>query len=353
MCITNRHFRSVVIRGSTWDMKTPRNREIRGIFGIRVVLVFAIAASGCDDFRVCDALDAARQAELPPTLSETGLYENIVTQTLADDILAYEPGFPLWSDGAEKKRFLRLPTGTQIDSRDMDAWQFPEGTRFWKEFVRDGVRVETRVLAKIGPDADDWAAMAYVWNAEGTEALSTPAGLQNALGTTHDVPAAANCMGCHGGTKSRILGFSAIQLATSKGPLNLDEVANRQMLSEPPTKSIVLPGNDTDRAALGYLHGNCSHCHNQRRPERVGARCYDPEHSFDFTLRVGDLSSVQRTATFRTAVDNVISPGDPEESEVFQRISRRDPDWPSMPPLGTEIVDKSGVSTIRAWIHSL
>jgi len=334
-------------------MKSKDRCALRGRVGIFVFVALAIAVSGCDDYRVCDALAPSRQSTLPSALSETGLYADIATRTLANDVIAYEPGFPLWSDGAEKRRFFRLPKDTPIDTRDMDAWQFPEGTRFWKEFVRNGILVETRVLTKVGPDDGDWAAMAYVWNANGTDAVATPAGVDDALGTPHDVPASSACMGCHGGTKSRVLGFSAIQLATSTGPVNLDDIISRGMLSNPPAKNIVLPGDDKARAALGWLHANCSHCHNQRRPLRTGARCYDPEHDFDFTLRVGDLASVKNTATFRTAIDDVINPGDSAGSQVVRRISRRDPDWPSMPPLGTEVVDDHGVAVMRAWIDSL
>src|SRR5688572_31053294 len=61
----------------------------------------------------------------------------------------------LWADGATKRRWLFLPDGAQIDSADPDHWRFPAGTRLWKEFTRDGVRVETRIMHKTGDgDAD-------------------------------------------------------------------------------------------------------------------------------------------------------------------------------------------------------
>ena len=31
-----------------------------------------------------------------------------------------------------------------------------------------------------------------------------------------------------------------------------------------------VPGDPSTVAALGYLHANCSHCHNRDRPPRVG-----------------------------------------------------------------------------------
>jgi len=215
------------------------------------------------------------------------------------------------------------------------------------------VLVETRMLSKVGDAPEDWAALAYVWNAEGTDAVATPGGAPDARGTQHDVPAASACMACHGGTESRVLGFSAIQLATTSGDINLSGVIARGMLSDPPVDSIVLPGSSAARAALGYLHANCSHCHNQRRPPRGGSRCYDPDRDFDFMLRVDELGSVEDTATYRTAVGDVISSGHPDRSEVIRRVEKRDPSWPSMPPLGTEIVDEAGLATLRAWIEEL
>jgi len=61
-----------------------------------------------------------------------------------------------WSDGAEKFRYLYLPPGEKIDNANPDRWNFPVGSRIWKDFVRDGVSVETRMLYKTGPNSWDW-----------------------------------------------------------------------------------------------------------------------------------------------------------------------------------------------------
>lgn len=74
---------------------------------------------------------------------------------------------------------------------------------------------------------------------------------------------------------------------------------------------------------------------------------------FDFSLRVGELGGVERTATYRTAVGKVIRRGDPLHSALFLRVRERDPDAPTMPPLGTEVVDANGVALLRAWIEHL
>ncbi len=87
-------------------------------------------------------------APLPGRLSQTGLYRAGSSTEIAPDHLPYAPQYPLWSDGASKRRWIWLPPGTQIDASDPDRWQFPIGTRFWKEFSF-GERTETRYLERL------------------------------------------------------------------------------------------------------------------------------------------------------------------------------------------------------------
>src|SRR5262249_29697933 len=217
----------------------------------------ALSSAACGRPWVCDEVDEDRVSRAPKRLSETGLFADAARESLAPGVMAYAPRFQLWSDRADKRRWLSLPPGTQVDTSDMDAWVFPVGTKFWKEFTRDGVRVETRLIEKLGP-GDDWLALPYLWRSDQSDADAAPLGANNAGGTPHDVPASNLCGACHGGRRSFVLGFSAIQLSA-------------------PVQSFEVPGNDTERAALGYLHANCSNCHNQNLRARSGAICYRPE----------------------------------------------------------------------------
>jgi len=254
-----------------------------------------------------------------------------------------------------KRRWISLPAGAQIDTSDPDNWQFPVGTKLWKEFSRDGVRVETRLLQRTGPGADDWAVMAYLWDDALADARAVPDGVVDARHTPHNVPSAAECMGCHGGRKSRVLGFSAIQLAhdDQAGMVTLGELQRRGLLTAPPAGPVTLQASPEAIAATGYLHANCSHCHNHDRPASSGPRCFDPQQKFDFFLRTSDLGSVEQTAVYRTAVGSVIKRGDPDDSDVIKRMSGRDRIPPSMPPLGSKRVDDRGVATVRTWIQGL
>lgn len=303
--------------------------HVRGVAAVLATALLTLALSGCSRYWECAPPDAARQRQLPERLSQTGLYRADDPEQLSAGIEAFTPQFELWSDGASKRRWLSLPPGASVDQSDPDNWQFPVGAQLWKEFSVDGVRVETRTLRKVGPSREDWAAQAYVWLPDGSDAVATPQGATNALGTAHDVPAAGECLACHGGRKSFVLGYSAVQLGHA-----------------------TLPGNDTDRRGLGYLHANCGHCHNQDRPVAASSRCYDPDNGLDFWLRSDRLRSVADTPTYQSGRGVAFEPGAPDDSRMIELMSNRG-FLRQMPPLGTESVDDHGLSTVRAWLANL
>src|SRR5262245_43885017 len=77
---------------------------------------------------------AASDGELPETLECTGLYAELATKKLASGATPYAPAYALWSDGAAKQRWIFVPQGKTIDNSRPNDWQFPVGTRVWKEF---------------------------------------------------------------------------------------------------------------------------------------------------------------------------------------------------------------------------
>lgn len=324
---------------------------LRGSSSRPALLLSLLLNLGCGRYWVCDQVELG-DTKLPARLSETGLYADITTGELAPGVVPYRPRFPLWSDGSEKQRWIRLPAGQQIDSSNIDDWIFPTGTKLWKQFSVAGVRVETRLLEKRGPSDADWSALAYVWDATEQEANAAPLGEVDAHQTDHDVPAAGECAACHGGRRSFVLGFSAVQLAHTEGELDLAGLTERGWLTDAPSRDPVIPGSAVEVAALGYLHANCSHCHNQTRPPRSGARCYDPKNDYDFSLEVGALDSVEATATYRKVVGHAVTRGDPDDSKLYELMSSRGM-FRQMPPLATEKVDESAVANIRAWIEGL
>lgn len=196
--------------------------------------------------------------------------------------LPFSPQYPLWSDGAVKRRWLHVPPGTTIDASNPDAWVFPPGTRLWKEFGH-GRPAETRYSERLADGT--WRFAAYVWNADGTDAVLAPPGgipahpAQSAPGGKYPVPSRDDCRTCHEGGASPVLGVSALQLSPDRDPLaphaepesaaHVDHpgLVARGILRNLPASLLERPPRVTAnsavaRAALGYLHGNCGHCHN-------------------------------------------------------------------------------------------
>jgi hypothetical protein len=289
----------------------------------------------------------------PATLSETGLYD--ATGQLEPWVQTFEPTYVLWSDAADKLRYVYVPKCSPIDTSDMDHWNFPVGTRAWKQFSRNGQRIETRLIHKNGPGLADWVFAAYEWNATDTDADFVPDGVIDAKGTTHNIPSVNDCIQCHGKLPERLLGFSAIQLthdATGVNSATMRTLSDAGRLSVPAPDGFTVPGaTPATKSAIGYLHANCGNCHNS---------------SFlltDLRMRVlTTQTAVVDTDVYTTAVNvasvnfpctcNRITPGNPAQSAVMQRMSSRVA-GAQMPPLGTEITDPTGIQTVTDWITAL
>jgi hypothetical protein len=305
--------------------------------------------------------DADAGLEFPALLSETGLYRDIALELNEADVRSFAPRYALWSDGAQKRRWFKLPKGKQIDTSDMDAWRFPVGTKAWKEFASQGVRVETRLIHKVSETR--WVMVAYRWREDQSDADALPAGEDNALGTNHDVPSAALCERCHGDTGEPLLGVSAIQLSHEQGGETLLSLKAMGLLSDPPAIAFQIPGGSAAEKALGYLHANCGHCHRpgtaaylqilKREPKTGGPILWE---------RTDALDSLEQTLGYRSTVGrpnsvlpdlHIIEPGLPEESELVIRISQRGAGSLQMPPVGTERVDGKGLRQVKDWVLSL
>jgi mono/diheme cytochrome c family protein len=304
---------------------------------------------GCASYASCARPPAAALQKLPEKLSQTGLFADATLRSINARARGYEPAFPLWSDGAVKRRWLALPSGARIDTSDMDDWRFPEGTRVWKEFSLNGRQLETRMLMKVGPGERDWSGAAYVWLPDGSDAVLAPDGAEDIDGTQHDAPNTAQCVGCHGGRRSYVLGFSAIQLASVGGDA-LGALRREGLLTHVPEHAPAISGDETQRKALGYLHANCGNCHNRHRPTVAGPRCYDPRLDIDFWVATEREAALRQVGTY---VPEFVEPGEPEASRVISVISRRSWLLLHMPPLASERVDEEGVAILRQWIERM
>jgi hypothetical protein len=326
---------------------------------IAVVDGAADAADAADGSPPVDAVPPPAPYPRPgyQHLSETGLFTDIASLAVDPSAIPFEPGFKLWSDGATKRRWIRLPPGTKIDTSDMDHWVFPIGTQFWKEFSLNGVLLETRLVEHYGTGPEDYWMGAFVWNADQTEADFAPDGQQNIAGTMHDAPAQKDCGDCHRGDVGRVLGFSAIQLSAATNGPDLHSLNAAHLLSNAPAAGGYPLGADpATTAALGYLHANCGHCHNLHGaawPDtQMVLRSVVADTGLDTSAVYQSLVNVPLQYWKGGAITVRVAPGQPDQSAVIARMSARGNN-DQMPPLATEVVDSTGLATVSAWIAGL
>lgn len=315
--------------------------------------------------------DAAPMPDAAPPmmLSQTGLYADIATKTLAPGVRAFTPRWALWSDDAVKQRWIWLPPGAQIDSSNPDFWAFPQGTKLWKEFARNGQRIETRYLEKIGAGTTwaDWFAVSFQWDAAEQDATAVPAGVIDATGP-NDIPSRNECRQCHTDARvpSVVIGFSALQLdvpASDPAVLDLGALVAEGLLSAPPQTPIAgtyfpLPADDVARDALGYLHANCGGCHNQQSEVHAQVGLVLRQDLGHLRSATAWSQTLAYTTTVGVAPQHAISgataivePGAPATSALYLRITTTG--GQRMPPLGRETVDPTGTEAVRAWIAAL
>jgi len=319
-----------------------------------VVLSRASTNSLEPEFNIPDPCESASLTTIPAQLSATCMFYDAANQLVNPYMLSYSPQYPLWSDSAAKGRFIYLPKGTQIDTSDMENWVFPVGTRIWKEFVRNGLRVETRLMVKIatGNGVASWSFNTYQWRGDGRDADSVTAGATNVRGTPHDIPAAAQCATCHQGARDVVLGFDVLQLAQNRtdGQVTNDWLASRALVTNVAPGSVAIQGSASAKAAFGYMHANCSHCHNPLgiMPGIV------LKHNLSAT------SMATENAYLALVPTNRVTPDSPATSRPIIRMMDRTLNLPptttretfGMPPIATEIIDPAGIQAVTDWINN-
>ena len=310
----------------------------------------------------------------PARLRDTGLYLDGRPGAIDPRNRPFSPQYPLWSDGARKTRWVYLPPGSTIDTRDPRDWQMPVGTKFWKEFTFGGRKVETRFLWRAS--ADRWIFATYVWNEEGSDALlapdsGVPAVVELAPGRSHDIPGIADCRACHGDKRPGPLGFNALQLSTDRDPnaihgepiaFDMTTVATleRERLFSPARPELVATppriaaGDPATRAVLGYFAGNCGSCHNGS-----GEIAYDGPSLKPGDILDGDAVAAALLAKATTwqvpgqpdGTSFMLKRAHPEASAMLARMKSRRP-ASQMPPLGTAMRDDEAIAAIEQWITS-
>lgn len=340
----------------------------------------AALLSGCteEDPAVRGGLAAA-----PQSLAEWGLFEGALADLEpALGVVPYDINTPLFSDYADKLRFVRLPAAGQAVYRPEGVFELPVGSVLVKNFVypldrrepEGGRRIlETRLLIH---QEDGWIGLPYIWNEGQTEARLSLAGGRLAVSwidddgelVRHDsyiVPNANQCKGCHRpeGRRMAPIGPRAAQLnrdyAYVSGVANqLAHWARIGLLAgaPDPAESPRMPVWDDpstgslDERARAWLDINCAHCHNPEGPARTTG--LDLSYGQDDPTLLGVYK--YPVAAGRGSGDALfgIVPGHPERSILMVRLRSVDPGV-MMPELGRTLIHEEGVALVEEWIAAM
>ena len=315
-------------------------------------------------------------------LSEYGFFKGkLADLSPADDVIPYDLNTALFSNYAEKLRFIKVPDGKKIVYNDSTWLSMPLGTvliknfYFPKDFRHPGngrTILETRLLVN---EENGWVAYPYIWNDEQTEAFYDVAGekkmvtYKNKDGKTiithYLVPNKNQCKGCHLENKKMVpVGIAARHL--NREHAYGDQVVRNQLLhwshigllSGLPGDPKLVPANalwqneneSLDKRARSYLDINCGNCHNPKGPANTSGFFLDMRETNPTALGVykTPVAAGQGSGGFKYD----ILPGKPEQSILVYRMKTNDP-GKAMPELGREQLHKEGIELISRWIKQM
>ncbi len=346
-----------------------------------VVVGTLLLLAGCDRF-FNHGVRTFVEEPFPQKLSQWHLFVSPTAElTPNQGVLPYDLNTPLFSDYANKHRFVWMPAGKAAQYKEDGVFEFPVGTILAKTFAfpaetqitggkpRERM-IETRLLVRA---KSGWVALPYIWGADQREATlqlvpdPVPVKWTDAAGKTREfnyvIPNANECGQCHENNKVLLpIGPKARNL--NKDYSYADGIANQltrwqqagYLQGVPATATILRAArwDDTrtgslDQRARAYLDNNCAHCH-----QPGSAAGYT---GVDFRLTQTELAhqglcKAPNSAGYVGGLSADLVPGKPDESIMIFRLESVAPKI-SMPALGRDVVHEEGVKLLRDWIASL
>ncbi|WP_332771407.1 SO2930 family diheme c-type cytochrome [Phenylobacterium sp.] len=319
-------------------------------------------------------------AETPaPTLDAYRLFVDAGARSPNGRVTPYGLNTPLFSDYAEKFRFVFLPPGKAAAYTAAGALDFPVGTTLVKTFAypadfrRPGEKVrylETRLLIR---RTDGWTALAYVWNEDQTVATLKRAGTRldvsfiDAAGRPRQfdyaVPNVNQCKECHAvagvlqplGPKARNLNGGFAYASGSENQLaHWSRTGMLTAAPQPAKAPRTAVWNDLaeplEARAKAYLDANCAHCHSAQGMASNSGLFLDVEETRPAARGIGKRPVAAGRGSGGLEVS--IAPGDPAASILLHRMKSTEPGV-MMPELGRALVHEEGVGLIAQYIASL
>lgn len=304
-------------------------------------------------------------------LADYGLFD--ASGQPAPGLQPYTLNTPLFSDGAEKSRYVWIPPGTTAQYRPSGALAFPVGTVLVKRFafpadLRQPTRalrgVETRLLIH---RPAGWVALSYVEQDGGAvlkrAGAKVPVQFIDTRGQPqaieYAVPNQNQCKTCHqAGEAITPIGPTAGNLnggLRHDGPNQLITWAASGRLAPLPA---VVPrlarwddsAEPLDSRARAYLAVNCGHCHNRAGFASNSGLYLNPEETDPAHL--GVLKRPVAAGRGSGGYEFSILPGQPEKSILLHRMISAEAGI-MMPQFGRTLAHEDGIALIREWIAAM
>lgn len=303
-------------------------------------------------------------------LSATGCFDATDPKKPAAGLIPYGVGSPLWSDNAEKHRWMALPEGKKIAFTNTGDFDFPIGTVLLKSFALGSAMLETRFL--IRHSDGQWGAYTYVWDEAGKDAtLQGPGSDSRFFGNDEWVfPSREDCATCHTEAAGRSLGPETMQFngmfdyPMGKRANQLKTLDHIGVFATSPGDVTKLPKLPTpqyaesatlEQRARSYLHANCSHCHQPggTKDPRGNMDLVSIDFRYETSLKMMNIcNTVPSKDNYSITNVKLLTPGNTELSMISYRMHSKTPKV-RMPQIGTGIVDPLGTQIVDDWIKSI
>ena len=297
----------------------------------------------------------------PPSLSAFGFFNGAADKPAAT-LVPYALRTPLFSDYAEKQRFIHLPEGAKVTVDTNGQMQFPIGTALIKSFGYErengGLKVlETRLLLH---RAEGWVALPYVWRADGRDADLRVGGTRipvsfkkpdgRVMNISYAVPNKNQCKQCHSsGNEILPIGPAAQNMVLPYPDLSGGMAAMVSVLQAEAKWNDPASGS-LDQRAQAYLRVNCGHCHAAKGSASNSGLFLDGSARDKTAVGIGKRPVAAGRAS--GDMDFIIEAGNPGRSILIGRMKSTDPGI-AMPELGRDSVHDEGVKLLEDWIAAM
>lgn len=312
-------------------------------------------------------------------LSTYGFFQgDLKNLTPFPEVIFYQPASSLFSDYAQKSRFVWIPEGKKAKI-ESDELSLPVGSILIKNFFYpDDFRqlnsnrkiIETRIMVH---RESGWEAFPYIWNESQTDAILKIAGGKTTVKfidpkgeeqlINYLIPNKNQCKSCH--NKNEQLSPIGIDVAYLNSPIEHKSRTINQLEkwrdlgklegfmgeeNHPIMVDYEDEGQSLELRARAYLDINCAHCHRAEGPASTSGLFLTYDESNATKLGVKKTPVAAGAGAGNHTFD--ILPGKAQESILLHRMNSTEVGI-AMPEIGRTTVDEAGVVLIRNWINSM